>query len=79
MRQNQQHPQTGIFAKKETDKTVLNYFILRMEKDGLFKDVAEKVYGPLTEGGFISLQKELEIVDVEFSIKFVVDEDVLIE
>ena len=50
-----------------------------MIKDGLFKDVAEKVYGPLTEGGFISLQKELEIVDVEFSIKFVVDEDVLIE
>lgn len=72
-----QHPQIGsILVQQTTDKTVTNFFILRMEKNGIFKNVKERIYGPLTEREFKLKQKELEISDIEFSIKYVVDEGI---
>jgi hypothetical protein len=70
-----QHPQNGSFAKRVTNKEVINWFVLRMEKKG----VLEKKYGPLTEREFVLKCKELEVSDIEFSIKYKVDENIRID
>jgi hypothetical protein len=70
-----QHPQIGDFGLGETDKTKLNWFVLQMKK----RSTGEEIWGPLTENEFRSLCDELEISDIEFSIKYEVDENIRID
>ena len=70
-----QHPQAGDFQDANTDVTKVNFFVLKMEQNNL----EEKIWGALTELEFISLLKDLGISDIEFTIKYKVDENIRID
>ena len=70
-----QHPQVGEFQDANTDKTRLNYYILKMEKN----NIKEKIWGALTLEEFVNLSLELGISDIEFTIKYKVDESTRVD
>lgn len=64
-----QHPIVYIDGFPESNRSILNYFILRMEVD----EISEEVWGPYDKAMFESKLHELDISELDFSIKYKVD------
>ena len=63
-----QHPTSGFDTGHIIDTSIINYFIIDMNKKVLLSH--DKVLGPLTKNEFDSLRIELNISNIKFDINY---------